>query len=185
MADWNYNGISDDLRERFWARVRKGRGAKACWEWQGPPARSGYGQLSARCISPHPVLTHRLAWVLTYGEIPEGLYVLHKCDNPVCVRPDHLFLGTQDDNNADRQAKGRTAAGDANGARTHPERNSFIQHGGSRLSRADHPMAKLSEVDVEEIRAAFARMERRVDIANRYGISLTHVYRIARGHSWR
>jgi hypothetical protein len=96
------------LVERFWARVRKG---PECWEFAGP-TRKGYGQLgvgSGRHIS-----AHRISWELANGPIPDGMQVLHTCDNPPCVNPAHLFLGTHQDNMDDMVAKGRGA-----NARTH------------------------------------------------------------------
>ena len=92
--------------ENFWSKVIKSAGG--CWEWTGHKLPFGYGHI---CWGQKMTLTHRLSWRLTYGEIPEGLCVLHKCDNPSCVRPDHLFLGTYLDNNRDMAAKGRSQVG--------------------------------------------------------------------------
>lgn len=87
--------------ERFWQRVDMGG---ACWRWMGARLPAGYGRLSFQRRS---MYAHRVAYLLTYGVIPEGLCVLHRCDNPPCVRPDHLFLGTQTDNARDRERKNR------------------------------------------------------------------------------
>lgn len=185
MAIWNYDGIDDELRARFWDRVIKLAGRNACWEWQGRPARSGYGQLCYRAVSPHPLLTHRLSWALAHGPIPSGQFVLHKCDNPTCVRPSHLFLGTQRDNTEDRDRKGRTASGDSNGARTHPERNSFIAHRGSGFHGSQHPMAKLSRDDVIEIRRRLAAGDKPAVLARDLELSITHVCRIRDYLVWK
>lgn len=80
------------------------RRTTGCWEWTGARSAKGYGVLNVRETSR---LASRVAWQLEHGKIPRGLYVLHKCDNPGCVRPSHLFLGTLADNNADMLAKGR------------------------------------------------------------------------------
>lgn len=85
------------LAERLWSKVQKTDG---CWLYQGGKAAHGYGQfLSQRA--------HRVAWAVTYGPIPAGLHVCHRCDVAACVRPDHLFLGTAQDNMFDCELKGR------------------------------------------------------------------------------
>ncbi len=95
---------SDQVRERkFWSMVKvKPNG---CWEWQGSfRDKQRYG---AFWVNGRDERSHRVSWTLTFGAIPTGMHVLHNCDNPPCVRPDHLFLGTQADNNRDMVAKGR------------------------------------------------------------------------------
>lgn len=87
--------------KRFWSHVAIGDG---CWEWVGPIANHGYAVFYAQARRDS---SHRVSYALHYGPIPGGLWVLHRCDNPRCVRPDHLFLGTALDNNADMAAKGR------------------------------------------------------------------------------
>lgn len=91
---------------RFWNRVNKSQ--DGCWEWTGSKIPTGYGHLMFHNIQTY---AHRVSWTLCVGEIPEGLCVLHHCDNPCCVRPDHLFLGTMLDNMHDRDAKGRNNKG--------------------------------------------------------------------------
>jgi len=88
-------------KERFFARVNKIPGG--CWEWTGPLEPSGY----ARCWGGTKERAHRFSWMIYNGPIPEGMLVLHKCDNKKCVNPDHLFLGTQLDNMRDKVEKGR------------------------------------------------------------------------------
>lgn len=89
-------------KTRFWAAITKIQ--DGCWLWQGPMARKGYGRFY---FTKGKVLAHRAAWELTFGIIPEGLHVCHHCDTPLCVRPDHLFLGTRSDNMTDAYKKGR------------------------------------------------------------------------------
>jgi len=96
------------IEERFWAMVRKSDG---CWAWTGSLNGKGYGQIATKRGS-RPLLSHRLSWEIHFGPISNGMCVCHKCDNPSCVRPDHLFLGTITDNDKDRDEKGRTEKGD-------------------------------------------------------------------------
>ena len=138
-----------------------------------------------RKVNHNPLYAHRISWELNRGPIPNGKHVLHRCDNPACVNPDHLFLGTQQDNNADRDQKGRTASGDENGARTKPWRNSFVRDRGSGLRGEQHPQAQLTVSEVNEIRQKFKRGDNRKDLAVEYGVSETHIYRIARQKCWR
>lgn len=83
-----------------------------CWLWTGNKNMCGYG---VSRYQDKKIGAHRLSWLLLRGEIPVGLHVLHRCDNPPCVNPDHLFLGTQRDNNADKISKGRHGIGERNG----------------------------------------------------------------------
>ena len=137
-----------NTEERLWQFVTKDRG---CWLWSGPrhwQPNFDYGFIRFRGRF---WLAHRLIWTLLKGPIGKGLCVLHHCDNPPCVNPSHLFLGTRGDNNRDALKKGRQvpgrALGDLNGSRKHPERL---------LRGQQNPSARLSEEKVRVIRRRYA-----------------------------
>lgn len=85
----------------FWSRVKRGNG---CWVYSGNTTRDGYGRLR---FHGKKILAHRLAYMFSFGNIPRNKLILHSCDNPPCVNPKHLFVGTQSDNMADMRQKGR------------------------------------------------------------------------------
>lgn len=147
--------------ERFWAKVKKSEGDK-CWEWQGFLSRggksSGYGVFG---FEGKMHRAHRIAYRFAFGEFAEHLFVLHRCDNPRCVRPDHLFLGTHTDNMCDMVNKGRASSGPG----------------------TQNPSAKLNEQQVLEIRALKGKLPRQ-DIADKYGVSLSAIKRIFAGKAW-
>ena len=130
------------IEQRFWARVQKSGG---CWEWTGPKGNQyGHCRMAVRDGKrSRGVQVHRISYELNVGPIPAGLCVCHHCDNPRCVRPDHLFLGTPLDNARDMIAKGRDTSQQRHRAKTHcphgheytPE-NTRIGHDGGRDCRA-------------------------------------------------
>ena len=103
------------LSVRFWRHVAKTEG---CWFWTGNKLLSGYGVMHVRGKDGSrdcQLRVHRLSYELHYGQIAEGMDVLHRCDNPACVRPDHLFVGSAGDNARDKVSKGRQARGETHG----------------------------------------------------------------------
>lgn len=100
------------IYERLWSKVATGWESE-CWEWQGAKSSSqGHGQLGPSGASRRHHQAHRVAWEFFYGPVPDGMYVCHRCDNPPCCNPAHLFLGTHADNMRDMRDKGRGRRGD-------------------------------------------------------------------------
>lgn len=113
--------------DRFWQKISKE--SNGCWNWAGArhsrkDPRNGYGVFR---FDGKPMKAHRVSWLLLKGDIPNGLQVLHKCDNVQCVNPDHLFLGTQQDNIADMVAKGRNRDGSGIGRKLTAEQVKSIR----------------------------------------------------------
>lgn len=100
---------------RFWSKVNQ---TKMCWIWTGAKYKNGYGAF--RFFGKNTT-AHRVAYILTRGQIPTGMFVCHKCDTPACVRPSHLFLGTQKDNMRDASLKGRMPSGENHYTHSMPE----------------------------------------------------------------
>ena len=94
------------FEERFFDKVHK---TSSCWIWTGSKNRKGYGQMSFGRRGTKPVQAHRASWCIHFVYLPKGLWVLHRCDNPSCVNPRHLFLGTAQDNTDDMFRKGRAS----------------------------------------------------------------------------
>jgi hypothetical protein len=176
-----------DLEERFWKQVQISDG---CWEWTGSRRnRFGYGCFN---VAGGKVLAHRMAWKIRNGAIPNRLCVLHRCDNPPCVNPDHLFLGTRGDNAHDMEAKERSRhpTGLANGRHTKPERTARGERHGFRLHPEAHSRgersanAKLTERAVKSIRQLYKRGASAVAIAHEFDVSRSQVFKIVQRKAW-
>jgi hypothetical protein len=136
-----------------------------CWNWTGCKNRQGYGQLgkSPRIAGGVKALrAHQLSWIIYFGEIPSGMWILHKCDNPSCVNPNHLFLGTHQDNISDMVFKGR---------------HSYPVGEDSHLS-------KLTKDDVIKIKQLIKSGKSQASIAKEFKVSKSAVKHISRERSW-
>jgi hypothetical protein len=129
-------------------------------------------------VNRKPKKAHRISWELAHGPIPDGLFVCHRCDNPPCVNPAHLFLGTHADNMADAAAKGRTMSGDDHWVRKHPE----LAWGGRRTTRG---ACRLVDAQVLEIRRRRANGEGVVPLGQAFGVSHATISDICRRRTWR
>lgn len=144
----------------LYQRVTKTSSRRDCWEWQAGQDKDGYGQCHAAAVAKNNGVTraHQLAYVLWKGEIPKGRVVCHKCDNPRCCNPDHLFIGSVFDNNLDCSKKGRR-----------PQRWG-----------ENNPVAKLSNEQVIEIRALKGK-QTSLELAKRFHVSYSLICMIWRG----
>ena len=144
---------------RFMRHVRVPLQKGACWEWTGNCPDGRYGHFS---IDGEPVKAHRWIYEQLIGEIPDGLLIRHKCDNPKCVCPTHLTVGSHSDNTSDMIERGRNA--DRKGTK--------------------HPLARVREDEVQEIRRLCGQGMTQSDVADMYRISRSQIGKIIRRQNW-
>ena len=150
--------IPTPITDRFWPKVSKDHHPRGCWEWLGAVSKNGRGAIHWRG---QMWIAYRVSYVLTHGEIPSGLLVCHSCDNPACVNPAHLWLGTNSDNLRDMREKGRSGTGEEN------------------------TQAKLKADQVLDIRKMRTLGNSAASIARKYGVSRSTVAAICAGQRWK
>ena len=151
------------IEERFWQKVNK-KSNDECWDWLGSTRSDGYGQINRGQRGFGMQSTHRLSREIHFGKIPDGMHVLHSCDNQRCVNPSHLFLGTNNDNIADRVSKGRSMRGES------------------------HFNSKLTEEDVLEIRKLYIPWDRDFSLyalARKYNVTMSAIHDIVTRKNWK
>jgi hypothetical protein len=148
------------VEQRFWKNVDKDT-LNSCWKWVAGVSNTGYGSFGINNIN---YASHRVAWMLTNGDIPDGMCVCHKCDNRLCCNPDHLFLGTLNDNNQDMKQKGRNSAGRGEQSGNH----------------------KFTEKDILSMRNRYARGEvTQVNLAKEYSSTRQYINLIIHHKYWK
>ena len=151
------------MERRFWAHVSKGL-PDECWEWRGTKRGNGYGFLRFWVLPGNPeIKASRIMWLLVHGSVPVDRLLCHTCDNPACVNPDHLFLGTQQENIQDMVRKGRHSS-----------------HRGYK-----NPAARLNESQVREIRRLSDEGQSLRSLASQYGVSVGCVSLIRSRRTWK
>ena len=153
-----------DLKERLISHIKINPETQ-CWEWQGSK-RNGYGRMivgSRKDQTRKSESAHRVSYEIYHGEIPNGMEVCHKCDNPCCINPEHLFVGTRQDNMRDREIKGRNKPqqGEKNGR------------------------AKLTQSQIIEIRQSRNFGMSYGQLANNFGVNKKTIIDIVKGKNWR
>lgn len=167
--------LSTSAIARFWSYVER-LDDDDCWLWRKAVDKNGYGKFSA---SRHSLRAHRVAYFLSYGVDPLEQLVCHTCDTPGCCNPNHLFLGTNQENILDARDKGRLnpLSGDEHGLRVHPEA----------VARGEqHPNVKLTADQAREVRRLYSKGQLpQHTIADKFGITREAVSRIIRGLNWK
>jgi len=169
------------MKDPFWLRINK---SPSCWLWFGAVGKHGYGNVNR---GGKTWRAHRLAWSLVHGQIPSGKFVLHRCDNPLCCNPAHLFVGSHADNMRDMREKGRSLTGDRSVSRRPGHTHKGERHWSRRLVGEANPNTRISDKIKRAIFVAYEGGSSQYDVAAVFGVSQSHVSRIvalARKQGW-
>lgn len=181
------------IEENFWKKVNKDGPVPEhkpelgpCWVWTRCLNHNGYGEFQYFGKRTH---THRVSWLLAHGPIPDGMLVCHACDNPACVNPEHLWLGTHKQNAQDAKSKGRLPVGDNHYSRTNPEK--LARGDRTRLGRNPelairgdaHVLTKIPDAEVPNIHARYRAGEPMTAIAATYNCDPSNIALIVKGKS--
>lgn len=163
--------MARSLEERFWEKVIK-PSEEACWGWRATKNNKGYGMIRRGPAKDSKLLAHRVSYEIQNGEIPDGLCVLHHCDNPICTNPRHLFLGTHQDNALDKVRKGRHRWGND------PNNKPPVYLG------VMHPRARFNTSEIEDIRRRLSFGEAARAIARSFNVDKSLILKIKHGRTY-
>lgn len=171
-------GLSRSFEERFWSKVHI-LGPDDCWVWTAARLKRGYGVIGRGGRGQKGSrLAHRIAYELSNEPIPDGLLVCHRCDNPPCCNPSHLFIGTGKDNAQDALRKGLCYTPEYFNCEGRKAAYKKIQGEG-------HGMCRLTEGTVLQIRRLFQQGHRQADLMRQFGVSRVHIFQVIRNKRWK
>ncbi len=155
-------GVGVSQEDRFWNKISVAENTNDCWPWRGTLNNKGYPQCGFKIKGKRFALPYRIAYLLHYKTDPESFNVCHKCDNPLCCNPNHLFLGTQQENMLDCSKKNRISYGE------------------------NHPHSKLTEDNVRFIRNNYSNVTKQLyDFASKFNVSFSTIYDVVKYRTWR